>query len=529
MKLSLLIPFTLITLSLSVDLTGNAKAKNEDFPIENNLIVLTNKNFNKALRAYKNLVVIFYSPVCPFSAKLLPEFSKAAAILKSQNIVLAKVDAAEDTKLAEEYQVQAFPMVMAFGNKVHDIYYGKRKAQNIVSWALKKLVSSLNIIGKEEELEKFLDKNEVAVVYFGKDEKVSKEVENASKKIEEFPFSKVDDKKLFDKYEINKDNSVVLFKKDGNNLVKFILEDDIKVNNIEDFVYKYAYPKMFLEFNDEVSNLIFEKNQTALVYFNSINDKSYKTDKELLVKVADKLDYKMKVVIANTLLPYPQKLADFIGVKKSQLPDLRIIENQKKIVTYALNSDLTEEKVEKFVADYENKKLLPQIKSQLEFEYKGGVINLVGKNYKKNVIDNDKDVMVVLYAPWCGHCKELADIYEKVADKLKDNKDLVLAQIDATENDIDVEYDGFPTILFYPGDKKDKTPIEFTGERTVENLVKFISKHANTKIKTVNKPKNRDKDDKKEIKKDKVKADKKVEKKQVKKAKKDDDDKLTDL
>ena len=44
--------------------------------------------------------------------------------------------------------------------------------------------------------------------------------------------------------------------------------------------------------------------------------------------------------------------------------------------------------------------------------------------------------MVEFYAPWCDHCRKFLPDYERVADKLSDNRNLVLAKIDATANEI---------------------------------------------------------------------------------------------
>ena len=47
--------------------------------------------------------------------------------------------------------------------------------------------------------------------------------------------------------------------------------------------------------------------------------------------------------------------------------------------------------------------------------------------------------MVEFYAPWCGHCKKLAPKYDELAKKLEGVESVVIAKMDATENEIDVE------------------------------------------------------------------------------------------
>lgn len=41
---------------------------------------------------------------------------------------------------------------------------------------------------------------------------------------------------------------------------------------------------------------------------------------------------------------------------------------------------------------------------------------LVSSNFDEVAFNKDKDVLVEFYAPWCGHCKQLAPIYDQVRE-----------------------------------------------------------------------------------------------------------------
>ena len=104
-------------------------------------------------------------------------------------------------------------------------------------------------------------------------------------------------------------------------------------------------------------------------------------------------------------------------------------------------------------------------------------------NFADLVRDPAKDVLVNFYAPWCGHCQALAPVYEEAARMLASVGSVVLAEMDATENDLpkDVEVVGYPTMYLFPA-SADQAPVKYDADRSVSGIIKFVQEHAAVKF-----------------------------------------------
>ncbi|MBN3303917.1 PDIA2 isomerase, partial [Amia calva] len=99
---------------------------------------------------------------------------------------------------------------------------------------------------------------------------------------------------------------------------------------------------------------------------------------------------------------------------------------------------------------------------------------LVGKNFEQVAFDETKNVFVEFYAPWCGHCKELAPIWDELAEKYKDHEDIVIANMDSTANEVEgVTISGFPTLKYFPAGPEKKI-VDYNGQRDLETFSKFL-------------------------------------------------------
>merc|ERR1711874_807040 len=137
--------------------------------------------------------------------------------------------------------------------------------------------------------------------------------------------------------------------------------------------------------------------------------------------------------------------------------------------------EITAENLKAFVVEYFAGNLEKFLKSEpLPEDWdETPVKTLVSSNFEQVAKDKSKDVFVKFYAPWCGHCKAIAPIWDQIGEKYSDKGDLVIAKVDSTKNEIDgVDIEGFPTIKMFK--KESNEEIEYIGKKDLESMVKFI-------------------------------------------------------
>ncbi|XP_028663912.1 protein disulfide-isomerase A5 isoform X2 [Erpetoichthys calabaricus] len=108
-------------------------------------------------------------------------------------------------------------------------------------------------------------------------------------------------------------------------------------------------------------------------------------------------------------------------------------------------------------------------------EQESAVFHLTDEDFDKFLQDHPK-VLVMFYAPWCGHCKKMKPDYDEAAEVL--NKDEhspgVLAAVDATIHKVAAEkyhVSGFPTVKYFEdGEEKFTLPHLRTKDKIIEWL-----------------------------------------------------------
>jgi len=447
---------------------------------EEGVLVLTEANFDDAITENEFLLVEFYAPWCGHCKALAPEYAKAAGALleKDSAIKLGKVDATEEGKLAEKFEVKGYPTLKFFRNGKPTEYGGGRTADTIVSWVEKKTGPAAKTLETVEAVAEFVEGLEIAVVGFFPDETTdaAKAFLAAAGQLDDYQFAITASEAVAAEHDVTGE-AVVLFKKfdDG----KAVLTEGVAPIT-EDAVLKFvgaeALP-LVVDFNHETAQKIFSGEiKSHLLLFLSAGAEDYAEKVEMVRGIAKENKGKMLFVTINTDEDDHKRILEFFGMKEDELPSFRAIRLAEDMAKYKPeNAAIEEANLKDFVAKFLGGELKQHLMSEEipEDWDKEGVKVLVGKNFADVALDTGKNVLVEFYAPWCGHCKQLVPTWDKLGEKYKDSETIVIAKMDSTANELEeIKIQGFPTIKLF---KKDTNEIEdYNGERTLEGFVKFL-------------------------------------------------------
>lgn len=316
------------------------------------------------------------------------------------------------------------------------------------------------------------------------DETTIKEYQDIIRHMEDYEFYHTSVKAGREVFPEMKEGQVVVLKEYDEGIVvlqESFMEDE---SRLKDFLLLHMFPTVTGLSERALEKVLSGNERKGVFLFRSENDPKSKQFDEEFRKVAAAMRSKDYLFFQTDIKgSLGQQIAETFGVDESSLPILQSAELKEETMMYRHEGPITEQSIKEFIEKWEEGSMPRYYTSEpIPAENPGPVYKVVGKSFKKEVIDNTQDVLVKFYAPWCEFCKMLEPIYKKIAEATKDNKQIKFCEIDATKNDIEgYPLEGYPTIKFFPANDKDAA-FTYDGDLTEEALAKFIEERTNSKL-----------------------------------------------
>jgi len=430
---------------------------------------------------------------CGHCKKLTPEYAQAATELLANDppLRIAKVDATANDAIAQRFKVQGFPTLKFFKGGADLEYNGGRTASEIVSWVQRKSGPAYTAITTVDEATAFKAKDTVTV--FGFFSELEGDAFDAfatmAGGMDDVPCAVTTSAEVRAALEVEgTDNAVVLFKDFDEGVSKF--DGDVTDSAAVSAFVGLERVALLTEFSPETAPKIFGGPiKTHVLIMADSKGEGFEAAKASWTEAAK--GYRGEALFI-WVPPSEDRILSFFEVTEADLPTAVVVkmpeDSGMKKFPFAGDANNGEE-LAAFVGTVVSGEVKPTLKSEEPeaADLEGPVAVIKGKSFDDIVLNNDKDVLVEFYAPWCGHCKALAPVYEELATKLSANEKLTIAKMDSTANEVEMEglnIRGFPTIFFFPAttDGSPKTPMEFEGSRDVEGFTAFLAKHTTHKL-----------------------------------------------
>jgi len=487
-------------------------------------------------------MVEFYTPWCGHCRGFAKDYTRAAAELKNDGIVLAKVslDDPKNHPLAAQFGVQGFPTIRIFkrmydsppqpyGATVENFDTQPRTYESVVQH-MRDLGSPPERIENLERLQSYLQTHvrntatEVSAVAVGlfPDQSSPRASVFFEARFGRAPpplrYVWTSDRKILEgagllspSDELAGGEAVVLvtdFKDDPEGPIYRAPVATIQdIDALVRWLDVRSGPVLWRYSNELSSQITTGKLQRFLWAFANRATPFYAKYEEAMMAVAKENREEMKFVLIDETF---QPLLDFFKIDKDQLPQLLVIDLHPEVgqrqfkfgkfnkkrgewdTSSARNVDPAV--LSQFIKDYRAEKLQRYLRTEPRSlagtTGESAVVKVVGSTFEET-IRSGKDVIISFYGDfsWCEHCKIYEPEWELIAKYFKPVTSLVVAKMDFQSNDIEdakkrgIQPTGFPEVYMFRAGEHDKPPIKFdpekyNNERGLKAVTEFIKQYA---------------------------------------------------
>ena len=358
---------------------------------------------------------------CGHCKALGPEFVKAGQMLKEKDSVikLGKVDGTEEEALLDTHKVTGYPTLKLYRGGQLVPYTGGRMAPEIVDWLEKKVGPPARPLESLKHVKSFVGDNQVAVVGFFEEENEQFAAYNkACLDYDDYgvhyPVGVTTDTEAAQHFGVK--NQIVLFKKFDEK--KMVYDGELETQAIRDFITENSLP-VVIEFNHENAQKMFQRpnNQKShLLVFHNKSESAY--DEEIKMMASVGRDFKDKCLFTSVDVAEEdhRRMLEFLGVRhrinNDTFPTMRIVtmKDDKPPTRYRpADTRVTETNLREFVSSY--------LGGAIEREYFREPVPadwaarpakyLTAINFREQALEGGRPSLVMWYAPWCGHCKNM--------------------------------------------------------------------------------------------------------------------------
>ena len=417
------------------------------------ILSLNDKVYKEYLEDNKYILILFTAHFCKKTPSILKNLEKLkkSELFITENIDIIKSDILLNPKIKEFFNITKIPELYFIKKGVHHEFKGNlNNNEDIKNFIDKKIKDKVIGIENEEEL-KFYEDPMVVYFFFPEEEKEDNILllEKIKTKFNDYVFVYFSNKDLKRRFFIEKKYALIFardFEYDDAILEK---DENLTFNEIFNFLEIHK-EKDILLYDEEMNNKIWHDKKTTLFFFlDKANTQEYYDNLEIFQKLSKKYKGDMYFSISPITIGYGKNLIHYFGIFEQETPIYVFVKFENNGIKKYKFSGNTFESVEESYLSFKKGKIARFYRSEKSLTNDDYFIKkIVGEDFDKKVIQNNKNVFLMIYEEGSKNCEEMALIFKKLA-LVYENK-IIFSRFDAGLNEHkSLRIKRLPLLIYY--------------------------------------------------------------------------------